>query len=115
MPAPADEVVVGDVIEKSVEGATAILFGVFDLAAEVGGGAADENHFVFRRRKAPPGISGRHVRTGKIDGLMAGIAAHAVDAVAVFAAFYILKMDVTVVALEWRVTGGMAILAAWRS
>ena len=45
---------------------------------------------------------------------MAGVAAHAVEAVAVGAALYVLNVDVAVVALERSVAGGMAIAAARR-
>jgi len=46
---------------------------------------------------------------------MAGVAAHAVDAAAVLAAYYILKVDVAIIALQRRVAGGMAVLTARRS
>src|ERR1700739_3736688 len=45
---------------------------------------------------------------------MAGVAFHAVDAMAVETALYVLNVDVTVVALQGRVTGWMAIAAARR-
>src|SRR5580692_10928176 len=45
---------------------------------------------------------------------MAGVAFHAVDAMAVETALHVLKVDVTVVALQGRVTGWMAIAAARR-
>src|SRR5580700_6739227 len=45
---------------------------------------------------------------------MAGVAFHAVDAMAVETALHVLNVDVTVVALQGRVTGWMAIAAARR-
>lgn len=45
---------------------------------------------------------------------MAGVALHAVDAMAVGAALYVLNVDVAIVTLERCVTGGMAIAATRR-
>ncbi|GAC1623380.1 MAG: hypothetical protein PVS2B2_24650 [Candidatus Acidiferrum sp.] len=45
---------------------------------------------------------------------MAGIAAHAIDAVAVSTAFDVLHVDMAIVALERRIARGMTILTARR-
>jgi hypothetical protein len=66
-------------------------------------------------RSFPFGIAGRHVITGEIGALVTGFAAHGGNAAAVFAAFYVLQMDVAVVALQGSVACGMAVLAARRS
>jgi len=50
--------------------------------------------------------------TREIGSLMARIASHAVDAVAIFATLYVLQVDMTVVALKGRIARGMAVLAA---
>ena len=115
IPAPADKIVVRDVIEKRFEGPSAILLGIFDLPAKLARGASREYHLMFRRRKPPLRITRRHVRAGKIRGLMAGIAAHPVHSVAVLAAFYVLKMHMAVISLKGRVACGVTILAARRS
>src|ERR1700687_2996865 len=52
--------------------------------------------------------------TGQISLLVAGVTVHAIDAVAVIAALDVLHVDVTVVALQRGVTGGVAVLAARR-
>jgi len=88
------------------------LSGILELAAELQGRAADKNHFVLRRGKGPFRISRRHVLARNICSLVASVAAHAIDAVAVLAALDILQVDVAVVALERGVAGGMTILAA---
>jgi hypothetical protein len=55
------------------------------------------------------------VLAGEIRGLVAGVATHAGHTMAILAAPYILQMDVTVVALQRRVTGRMAVLTTRRS
>ena len=86
--------------ENLLEVAIAVLLWVFDLTAKLGRRAADKNHFVFGSGQRPFGISRRHVLARKIGSLMASIATHAVDAVAVFAALHVLQVDVAVVALQ---------------
>jgi len=100
--------------EQLREAAAAGLLGIFELAAEFGGCAADDDHFVLRSGERPLGISGRQVFAGKIGGLVAGVAAHAVDAVAVLAAHDILEVDVAVIALQRGVAEGVTVLAAGR-
>jgi hypothetical protein len=53
--------------------------------------------------------------SGKVRRLMAGIAAHGGNAVAVFAALYVLKMHVTIIALQRRIARGVTILASRRN
>jgi hypothetical protein len=55
------------------------------------------------------------VVSGEIAGLVTSFAAHGGNAAAVLAAFYVLQVNVTVVALQWSIARGMAILAARRS
>ena len=112
IPAPADKFVICNVFEELLQGAAAGLFGVFELPAELGARATDKNHFVLGRRQAPLGIARRHVVSGEIGGLVTSFAAHGGSAVAVLAAFYVLQVNVTVVALQWSIARGMAILAA---
>ncbi|GAC1623377.1 MAG: hypothetical protein PVS2B2_24660 [Candidatus Acidiferrum sp.] len=59
IPAPADQIVVGDMIEELLKVAAASLLGIFELAAELRGGTADERHFVFGTGERPFGISRR--------------------------------------------------------
>jgi hypothetical protein len=54
------------------------------------------------------------VVAGEVAGLVTGFAAHGGHAVAILAAFYVLQVDVAVVALERSVASGMASLAARR-
>jgi hypothetical protein len=115
IPAPGHEFIVGDVFEELLQPAATGLFRVLKLATEFGRRTSDENHPVFRRRQTQFGISGRHVVASQIAGLVAGFAAHGSDAVAILAAFYVLQVDVAVIALERSVASGMAILAARRS
>ena len=98
--------------EQLRERAAASLLWIFELAAKFARCASDENHFVFRRGERPLWISRRQIRPGQIRGLVAGVAAHGGDAMAIFTALYILHVNVTVVALQRKVAGGMAILAA---
>ena len=104
-----------DVVVELFKSAIAVLFRISNLATEIGSGTSDKNHLVFGSGERPFGISGRHVFAGEICGLVAGVATHGADAVAVFAALYILQVDVTVIALERSVACGMAVLTARRS
>src|SRR6266478_488533 len=115
VPAPADQLVGRNVFEQLRERAAAGLLGIFELAAQLGRRAPEEHHFVLRRGERPLWISRRQIGPGQIRGLVAGVAAHAVDAVAIFAALHILQMDMAVVALQGRVPGGVAVLATRRS
>ena len=115
IPAPTYEVIVSDVVVELFKSAIAVLFRISNLATEIGSGTSDKNHLVFGSGERPFGISGRHVFTGEICGLVASVATHGADAVAVFAALYILHVDVTVIALERSVACGMAVLTPRRS
>ena len=53
--------------------------------------------------------------TREIDGLVASVAAHCGDAVAVRSTFYVLYVNVTVVSLQWSIAGGVTVLASRRS
>src|SRR5260370_41392243 len=101
-------------LKQLLQRAATRLLRIFQLAAELGGGAPDDDHFVLRSGKRPLGISGRHVFAGKIGSLVTGVAAHSVNTQAILAALHILQMDVAIVALQRRVTGGKAVLAARR-
>ena len=102
-------------LEELVKRASTVLRRIFYLAAQLRRSAPDKDHFVLGRRQCPFGIAWGHVFAGQICGLMAGVAAHAVDSVAVFAALYVLQMHVAVVALQRSVASRVAILAARRS
>ena len=90
IPGPSDKIVVCDVIEKRGEGSPAVLLGVLELSAKFARGSSNKHHLLSRRRQRPLGTAGRHVFAGKILCLMAGVAAHSVDAVPVRAALHIL-------------------------
>ena len=98
--------------EELLQRPAAILFRILKLAAELRERASDENHFVFRRRKRPFGVAGRHVFASEIRGLVAGVATHSVNAVTILAALYVLKVGMAVVTLKRRVSGRMAVLTA---
>src|SRR6266853_6977156 len=99
-------------LKQLLQRAATRLLRVFQLAAKLGGGVPDNDHFVFRSRKQPLGISRRHVFAGKIGSLVTSVAAHSVNTQAILATLHILQMDMAIVALQRRVTGGMAVLAA---
>ncbi len=101
-------------LKQLLQRAATRLLRIFQLAAELGGGTPDDDHFVLRSGKRPLGISRRHVFAGNIGTLVTGGAAHSVNAQAILAALHILQMDMAIVALQRRVTGGMAVLAARR-
>src|ERR1700687_4810351 len=96
------------------ERAAPMLFMIFELTSKLRGGATDENHFMFGGWEGPLGVTGRHVLAGKIRGLGAGVAAHAVNAVAISATLDVLRVHMTVIALQRRVTRGVTVLAAGR-
>jgi hypothetical protein len=96
------------------EATAAGLLGIFELAAEFSWSAANDDHLVLWSRERPFGISGRHVLAGDVGGLVAGVAAHTVDAVAVLSAHDILHVDVAVIALERGVAGRVTVLTAGR-
>ena len=64
VPSPSDQTIVGDVIVELFQSAVAVFFGIFDLTAEIGGGAPNENHFLSRIGERPPGVSRRHMIAG---------------------------------------------------
>ena len=99
IPAPTDQIVSGDMLEELGERAASGLPGIFELPAELGGRAADEDHLVFGRRQGPLGIAGRHVLAGEIGGLVTSVATHAVNAMAILATLDVLQMGVAVIAL----------------
>jgi len=74
---------VSDVVVELFKSAIAVLFRISNLATEIGSGTSDKNHLVFGSGERPFGISGRHVFTGEICGLVASVATHGADAVAV--------------------------------
>ncbi len=100
IPSPADEIIRRDVFQYLLQRASASLPGIFQLITKLRGRASDKNHLVLRGWKGPFRISRRHVLTREIRGLMTSVTAHAVDAMAVFAAPHVLQMDMTVVALK---------------
>ena len=101
-------------LEQLWEGTSASLFGIFELTAKLHWRAADENHFVFEGWERPLDVTGRHVLAGKIGPLVAGIAAHTVNAATISATLHVLPVDMAVIALQRRVTRGMTVLAAGR-
>jgi hypothetical protein len=98
IPAPADELIVRNVLEELLKRTATILFRILQLAAKLPWRAADKNHFLFGWREGPPGISGRHVSASEIRGLVTGVAAHSVHTVAILAALDVLQMGMTIVA-----------------
>lgn len=104
IPAPAYKIVGSDVRKYLRKVATAVLLGIFQLAAKLSGGSPHKNHFHLRRRQSPFRIPRRHVRAWKVRVLVARLTPHPIYAVTISAALYILRMDVTVVALQRRVT-----------
>ena len=71
-----------------------------------------KDHSHVRGRETPLGMTGWHVLAGKVCILMAVFALDGIEAFAIGAAFHILKMRMTVFALQWSVSSGMAIHAA---
>jgi hypothetical protein len=57
-------------------------------------------------------MSGWHAFAGKVCVLMAVLALEGIEAFAIGAAFHVLKVWMTVFALQWSVSNGMAIHAA---
>ncbi len=114
IPAPADEIVVRDVVKKVCEGSSAILLRIFDLLAKLACRASNKYHLVLGGGQSPLRTAGRHMRARKIRCLMACITTHPVHSAAVLAPYYVLKMHMTVVSLKRRITRGMTILAARR-
>src|ERR1700674_595956 len=101
-------------LEQLLEGPPAGLLGVLELAAKLGGRTSDDDHFLLRSGERPLGITGRQVFAGKIGGLVASVAAHAVNTLAIFAALDVLRVDMAVIALQRRVTRRVTVLAAGR-
>ena len=101
-------------LEQLLERAATGLLWILELTAKLSGGTADENHFVLGGWERPLGVTGRHVLPGKIGGLVAGVAAHTVNAVTISAPLHVLRVHVAVIALQRRVTRGMTVLAAGR-
>ena len=103
IPSPANEIVGSNVRENLRETAATIQLGIFQLTAKLSGSSAHKNHFHLRRRQSPFRIPRRHVRAWKIRVLVARLTPHPVNAVTIRTTLYILRMDVTVVALQWSV------------
>src|SRR5215467_13575561 len=102
-------------LQDLLEGTATGLPGILQLSAKFSGRPPDKNHLVLRWWKEPLWIARRHMFTRDIRGLMASVAAHAVGAMAVFAALHVLEMNVAVVPLKRRVARRMAVLAARKS
>src|SRR5580698_192693 len=115
IPAPANQIVRGNMLDDLRETAMAVLRRIFQLPAKLGGGFALNHHLHIGRRQRPFRIARRHVGARKIRNLMARAAFHPVNALAIRAALHILNVHVTILALQRRVAGGMAIAAARRS
>ena len=107
-----DQTVLGNVLEDSFERLASVLFWVFQLAREFSGGFALKDHSHVRGRETPFGMAGWHAFAGKVLVLMAVPTLERIEAFAVGAALHILKMRMTVFALQWSVSSGMAIHAA---
>ena len=114
IPAPADEIIMCHMIEQRFERPPAILFGIFQLAAQRSGRAPHKNHLVFRRRQTPLRIPRGQVRSGQVAILMTSIATHRRNAVPIHPAPHVLQMDMTVITLQRRIPRRMAILASRR-
>ena len=71
-----------------------------------------KDHSHVRGREMPFGMSGWHAFAGKVLVLMAVPTLERIEAFAVGAALHVLKMGMTVFALQWSVSIGMAIHAA---
>src|ERR1700722_9785405 len=63
IPAPADQIVLRNVFHDLGQGAVAVLSGVFELAAELAGSFALNDHFHIGGGERPLRISGRAVGT----------------------------------------------------
>ena len=107
----SNQTVVGNVLEDSFERLASVLFWVFQLAREFSGGFALKDHSHVRGREMPFGMSGWHAFAGKVLVLMAVPTLERIEAFAVGAALHVLKMRMTVFALQWSVSSGMAIHA----
>ena len=89
----------------------AVLFRVFDLARQFRGRFAFENHAHGRGRQMPFGMTGRHVRAGKVFVLVTILALHREEAFAIFTTLHILQMDVAIFSLQGLVAFRMTIHA----
>ena len=98
-------------LEDFFERLASVLFWVFQLAREFSGGFALKDHSHVRGREMPFGMSGWHAFAGKVLVLMAVPTLERIEAFAVGAALHVLKMRMTVFALQWSVSSGMAIHA----
>src|SRR5687768_7981488 len=99
-------------MDNFLEGLPAVLLWVLQLARQLGGAPALENHRLVRRRKMPLGMAGRHAFTNEVFVLMTVLALERVKPLAVGSALHILEMEMAVFALQWNVAGGMTIHAA---
>src|SRR5260370_31628766 len=93
-------------LKQLLQRAATRLLRIFQLAAELGGGAPDDDHFLLRSGKRPLWISGRHVFAGNIGSLVTGVAAHSVNTQALLAALHILQIAMAIIALQKRGTSG---------
>ena len=94
-----------------LERLASVLFRVFQLAREFSGSFALKDQSHARGREPPFRMSGWHVLPRKICVLMTVLALEGIEAFAIGAAFHVLKVRMTVFALQWSVSSGMAIHA----
>ena len=97
--------------ENLLERLASVLFWVFQLAREFSGCFALKDHSHRRGRETPFWMSGWHGFAGKVCVLMTVLALEGIEAFAIGAAFHVLKVRMTVFALQWSVSSGMAIHA----
>ena len=71
-----------------------------------------KDHSHVRARETPFGMSGWHAFAGKVCVLMTVLTLEGIEAFAIGAAFHVLKVRMTVFALQWSVSSRMAIHAA---
>lgn len=109
LPGPADEGVLADMVDQVFHLAAAVARGIPDLLADLTDALAFPGHFA--RGEVPVGMAG-HAAGLEIGALVAGVATHRFEPMAVGAARHRRLMKAGIVALVRSVAGGMAVGAA---
>src|SRR5712671_3409396 len=99
-------------LDDLFERLASVLFRILQLARQLSRGFALKDHSHVRGRQTPLGMARRHAFAGKVCVLVTVPALERIVSFAIGAALHVLKMRVTVLALQWSVSSGMAILAA---
>ena len=109
IPPPHDKFVSRNVLDDLGNGFAVVLFGIFNLAANLSRSLPFPNHRRSGGRQMPIGRARWHVQPGDVLFLVTSGAFLTVQTLAIRTSLHVLSVNVIVIALSRVVAGGMAI------